>query len=220
LLATLACLLISVPDLRADELVQIAAHRAASVWEARTDTKPLSGYLARPDQPGRLPAVVILHWCSGFGVHGAANLCREGGGSAAEAADAYAALHWLAGQDFVDPDRVVLIGYSMGGSAVLDAVERGPVERSSPDHFRAAVAYYPSCQGSNGMMTVPIGARDDWVSADACQKLAAHETDIGVTRRAGGKPVQLVVYPDAVHGFDSPGPPHTYLGHAIAMMRT
>jgi dienelactone hydrolase len=241
LLAIVACLLVGAPGARADELVQIAAHRAASMSEARTDTPPLFGYLARPDQPGRLPAVVILHWCSGFGVHdvrvaatfkswgyvalaldslGSANLWREAGGSAAEASDAYAALHWLAGQDFVDPDRVVLIGYSMGGAAVLYAVEQGPLQRSHPEHFRAAVAYYPSCQSSNGMMTVPtlilIGARDDWASADACRKLAAHENDIGVTRHEGGEPVQLVVYPDAVHGFDSPGPPHIYLGHAIA----
>jgi dienelactone hydrolase len=70
-------------------------------------------------------------------------------------------------------------------------------------------------------MTVPllilIGERDDWTTADACRKLAAHESDIGITRSLGhSAPIQLIVYPDAVHTFDSAGQPHTYLGHAIA----
>ena len=37
--------------------------------ESLTGTPPLVGYLGRPDLPGRLPAVVVLHWCSGFGRH-------------------------------------------------------------------------------------------------------------------------------------------------------
>ena len=240
-IATVLVLVACGTSARADELVEIAPHRAASALEAPAKTPPLFGYLARPDLPGRLPAVVVLHWCSGFGVHdvtavarfrswgyvalapdslGTANLCERGSGGAAEALDAYAALHWLAAHDFVDPDQVAVIGYSMGGGAVLAATERGSLERIYQAHFRAAVAYYPPCQGSNGVMTIPtlilIGERDDWTLADACRKLASHESDIGVTRVADGAPVQLVVYPGAVHAFDSPGQPHTYLGHAIA----
>jgi dienelactone hydrolase len=241
-LAAMFGLLIGQPAALADELVQVAPQRAPLVLGPAVDAAPLLGYLARPDLPGRLPAVVVLHWCTGFGQHdiaaastlkswgyvalapdslGDANLCQHGLGSAAESVDAYAALHWLVAQDFVDPGRVAVIGYSMGASAVLYATEAGPLERIQPEHFRAAVAYYPSCQISNGEMTVPvlilIGERDDWTTADACRKLAAHESDIGITRFSErGVPVQLVVYPDAVHAFDSPGQPHRYLGHAIA----
>jgi dienelactone hydrolase len=222
--------------------VQVAPRRATVELKSAVDASPLLGYLARPDLPGRLPAVVVLHWCSGFGRHdiaaasmlkswgyvalapdslGDANLCQHGACSAAESIDAYAALRWLAAQDFVDRSRVAMIGYSMGASAVLYASEAGPLQRMQPEHFRAAVAYYPGCQISNGDMTVPvlvlIGERDDWTTADACRKLAAHESDIGITRSSEpGVPVQLVVYPDAVHAFDSPWQPHTYLGHAIA----
>jgi dienelactone hydrolase len=241
-LAAMYGLLVGPTAVSADELVQVAPQRAAAMQESSVDASPLLGYLARPDLAGRLPAVVVLHWCSGFGSHdtaaalklkswgyvalapdslGDANLCQHGSGSAAEAVDAYAALRWLVAQDFVDRSRVAVTGYSMGASAVLYATEAGPLERMQPEHFRAAVAYYPSCQISNGDMTVPmmilIGERDDWTTADACRKLAAHESDIGITRFPGqGVPVQLVVYPDAVHAFDSPGQPHTYLGHAIA----
>ncbi len=241
-LAAMFGLLIGQPAASADELVQVSPQRASAVPGSSVDASPLLGYLARPDLPGRLPAVVVLHWCSGFGSHdiaaalklktwgyvalapdslGDENLCQHGSGSAAESVDAYAALRWLVAQDFVDRSRIAVIGYSMGASAVLSATEAGPLERMQPQHFRAAVAYYPGCQISNGDMTVPllimIGERDDWTTADACRKLAAHESDIGITRWPGhGAPIQLVVYPDAVHAFDSPGQPHTYLGHAIA----
>jgi dienelactone hydrolase len=225
----------------ADELVQIASHRAAGRLEAPTGTPALFGYLTRPDLPGRLPAVVVLHWCSGFGRHdvraaltlkswgyvalapdslGAANMCLRGSGDLAEATDAYAALHWLIAQDFVDRDRVAVIGYSMGAIAVLDAIERGILERTQPEHFRAAVAYYPACAGSSGNLTtaalILIGGRDDWTPAEACRKMVAHNSDIGVTRSPGeGVAAKLVVYPDATHAFDSPGDARRYLGHFI-----
>jgi len=225
----------------ADELMQIAPHPAASTLEPLTGTPPLVGYLGRPDLPGRLPAVVALHWCSGFGRHdivaaltlkswgyvalapdsrGGANLCLRGSGGLAEAIDAYAALHWLASQDFVDRDRVAVIGYSMGGVAALDAIERRTLERTHPEHFRAAVAYYPACAGSSGNLTVPalilVGGRDDWTPAEACRQMVAHDSDIGVTRSPGeGVAAKLVVYPKATHAFDSPGDAHRYLGHFI-----
>jgi dienelactone hydrolase len=225
----------------ADELVQIAPHRAAGQSEATGQTPPLFGYLARPEQPGRRPAVVVLHWCVGFGPHviaaaarlkswgyvalapdslGGANMCNGGAGLGAEVADSYASLRWLAAQDFVDGGRVAAIGYSMGATAALNAVEQGRLHDAQPERFAAAVAYYPACEASSGNMTVPalilIGERDDWTLAEPCRRLAAHESDVGVTRSAGGVPVRLVVYPGATHGFDLPGQPQSYLGHQLA----
>jgi dienelactone hydrolase len=239
-LAAICGPLIGSPSLSADELVQIVPHRATISFEPPGNSSPLFGYLARPEQPGRLPAVVVLHGCTGFAVHdvgaaamlktwgyvavaldslGAAVTCGQSMGVVAETSDAYAALRWLAAQDFVDADRVAVVGYSMGGSAVLNGVEQSPLA-SAPRHFRAAVAYYPDCNVSSGLMTVPvlilIGDRDDWASAAACRRLAAHESDIGINRVAGGVPVQLVVYPTATHAFDWRVGITTYLGHAIA----
>lgn len=125
---------------RADELVQVAPHRAA-VWPAKTDNAPpLLGFLARPYGPGRVPAVVLLHWCTGYSDHdtqaaamlkswgcvalavdslGDANMCTASGGSTAEMSDAYAALRYLAAQDFVAADRIAVMGYSIGASESL-----------------------------------------------------------------------------------------------------
>ena len=222
----------------ADELVQVAPHRAAVV--AKSDTPPLFGYLARPAGPGPFPAVVVLHWCSGFGVHdvdaatrlkawgfvalaldslGDSDRCEQGSGAYPEAMDAYAALHYLSGLGFVSGGRIAVMGYSMGAVAVLDAVEAGLlVPRTGSERFRAAIAYYPNCRGSSGVMIAPtlilIGDRDDWTFADACKRMVSGESDIGITRERGmGAPVDLIVYPDATHAFDAAEPARTHLGH-------
>jgi dienelactone hydrolase len=233
----IAALLGTAPAPHADELIQVAQRRATVPPDH--DANPLLGYLARPDGPGPFPGVVILHSCSGFGIHdiaaaarlkswgyvalavdslGAENRCERGGGAAAEVVDAYAALNYLAAQSFVDQSRVAVIGYSMGAIAALAAVEQGGLEGAAHQKFRAAVAYYPACQANAGIMTVPtlilIGDRDDWTPADACRKMAAGESDIGITRpKDAGKAVTLVVYPGATHAFDFPVPSRRYLGH-------
>jgi dienelactone hydrolase len=240
---TVAGLVAATPCVRADELVQVATQRAGLPAEAN-NTPPLFGYLARPPDTGPHPAVVILHGCSGFTPHyvgvaatlrpwgyvtlaldslGDADVCdtvaRTTAGSDAEVKDAYTALHYLSSQSFVDPQRIAVMGYSMGGWALLKAIERGPLSASEVDHFHAAVAYYPWCASSNGVMTAPtlilMGDRDDWTPATHCQKMAAHESIAGVERPNEGEPVKLVIYPGATHAFDQQGRPPTFMGHTL-----
>jgi dienelactone hydrolase len=229
---------------RGDELVTVAPHRAAAASGNRDSMSPLLAFLTRPSGPGRFPAVVLLHGCYGFDGHdtaaastlkawgyvglaldslGDANMCGGGQpalGVVAEVLDAYAALRYLTAQSFVASNRVAVMGYSMGGAASLMAVERGGVAHAEQASFRATVAYYPTCEGSSGILTAPalilVGERDDWTPAAPCRKLAAHESDIGVTRDpATGTPIDLVVYPDATHAFDYRFPPTRYMGHFI-----
>lgn len=224
----------------ADELVQVAPHRAAGGPRGSDNTPPLLGFLARPNGPGRFPAVVLLHGCDGFSGHdtsaastlkswgyvglaldslGDAKMCNGGGfGTAAEMLDAYAGLRYLTAQSFVTSGRVAVMGYSMGGAAALLAADKEEIEHTEQPSFRAAVAYYPPCEISSGILTAPalilIGDHDDWTPVAPCRKLAAHESDVGTTRNAGaGTPIELVIYPDATHGFDYHLPPGRYLGH-------
>ena len=119
--------------------MQVAAHRTD--LSLTPSSKPLMGYLARPDGAGRHPAMVELHGCNGFGTWDSLtatvlkhlgyvglaldslenrDACGSGPfGATAEAFDAYSAIDWLARQSFVDPDRIAVLGFSMGGSAAL-----------------------------------------------------------------------------------------------------
>ena len=173
--------------------------------------------------PEQYPAVVVLHGCSGLSSHtagiadklgswgyvalavdslgarGLANRCT-GGASFDQAFDAYAALRYLAQQDFVDPTRIAVLGQSMGGCSTLYAVDRDMVAQYFAERFRAAVAYYPAC----GVVPLPtftapvlilIGEADDWTPADRCREMVTHA-------RPDSTPITMHVYPDAHHAFD------------------
>jgi len=202
-----------------------------------TTSTRLHGYLAKPDGHGPFPAVVILHGCSGLlpsntlmaerlklwgyvalaidslGPRGRSYAC--GDGSQDQPVDAYRGLNFLAAQKFVDPDRIGLLGYSMGGGSAMVAVERGMIEQLFPRKFRAVIAYYPAfCERETGIMTAPtiilIGALDDWTPAQECQEMVKRASDKGVT-------IDIIVYPNAYHGFDitEVPPGWRYMGHRI-----
>jgi dienelactone hydrolase len=156
-----------------------------------------------------------------FGPRGIQHTC--GSGAPIDLArDAYRALNFLVRQPFIDPARVVALGFSQGGWLALTSVERGAIEQSSQNKFRAAIAFYPHCLGFKDNMTVPtlilIGERDDWTLAQECRNMVEGRDDWGISRQKGrGVPIRLVVYPGAYHGFDAPGlqTPIQYLGHRL-----
>lgn len=205
----------------------------------------LQGYLRLPDGPGPSPAVVLLHGCGGdwrglderwgkrlaawgyvtltidrFETRGMASTCATGP-PASTLREAYRALSFLTEQSSVDPARVAMVGFSQGGLLALLSTERGEIERSSTEKFRAAIAFYPPCVGLKGEMTVPalilIGELDDWTPAQECRNLAEGRDDWGVSREKGkGVPIQIIVYPGAYHGFDVPrATPLKLLGHHL-----
>ena len=170
---------------------------------------------------GPYPAVIVLHGCGGISSHsariadrmgswgyvaltvdrlgprGIASSC--GSGLLSQAFDAYAALRYLSQLDFVDPARVAVLGQSMGGFAVLYAVDRDLAAQYFNERFRAAIAYYPGCGIPAATMTAPalvlIGEADDWTPAERCREMVAHSRPDGAT-------IALTVYPGAHHAFD------------------
>jgi dienelactone hydrolase len=127
--------------------------------------------------------------------------------------DALGALAFVAAQPGVDRERIVLMGWSHGGSTTLAAINGEDREvaqfRAAADaspFFRAAVAFYPGCAaslraGSRFRPVTPvrvhIGALDDWTPATPC-------ADLHACMQARGADFVVTVYPDSHHGFDAP----------------
>lgn len=113
--------------------------------------------------------------------------------------DVYTTLDWLAQQAWTDHQRVALLGWSHGGSAVLassDSRQKRPVSSVTPD---MALAFYPGCADAlrqayqaSWPVHMLLGASDDWTPAAPC---------VALGQRSG---MSFKVYPDSHHGFDNP----------------
>jgi dienelactone hydrolase len=142
-----------------------------------------------------------------FGSRGVGSQCRTTDRAARawkeRVADVRLAFDWLAGQSFVRAEAIGLLGWSNGGSTVLNAVRAG--RAPSKGDFRTAVAFYPGCRPmaenprwrARVETLILIGEADDWTPIEPCRKLVA----------AHPERLSIVAYPGAWHGFDGPGAP-------------
>ncbi len=135
------------------------------------------------------------------------------------AADVLVSIYDARRMDFVDPDRIVLIGASHGGWAIMEllafekewrlpyglsALPAGDA-RHPLDGVAGAILLYPYCGTANRArrlgwsLPVPVlfllAGRDTIAPAGACLDIA------GELARAG-LPVETRVFPGATHGFD------------------
>ena len=117
-------------------------------------------------------------------------------------ADIKASRLWLLQQPWAAHDRISLIGWANGASAVLWAVRPQLLSRGTGPDFRSAIAFYPDCRLSSGLgwsTRVPtlllIGAKDDVSSPQSCRQMVDGA-------RGRSALTQIVVYPGAPHDFD------------------
>jgi dienelactone hydrolase len=127
-------------------------------------------------------------------------------------ADIVAARQWLMQQSWVAHERISLVGWANGASALLWAVRPQYFSRSTEPDFRSAIAFYPDCRISAGLgwsarvpTLVLIGAKDDVSSPPACRQMVDGA-------RGRSALTRIVVYPGAYHDFDRVNLPL----HAIA----
>jgi dienelactone hydrolase len=120
--------------------------------------------------------------------------------------DIYRSLDILAHHPRVDPDRIVLMGFSRGGQAALYAsLDRfDKLWNKSGAHFAAYIPFYPDCSTSYAtdteVATRPIrifhGTPDDYNPVASCRAF--------VTRlKEAKRDVALTEYPDSQHAFDA-----------------
>lgn len=126
--------------------------------------------------------------------------------------DVLAARQWLIQQPWARHDRISLLGWANGASALLWAVRPQLSWRDTGPDFRSAIAFYPDCRLSAGLgwsARVPtlllIGAKDDVSSPAACRQMIDGA-------RGRSALTRIVVYPGAYHDFDSSLPVHAVAG--------
>ncbi len=117
-------------------------------------------------------------------------------------ADIMASREWLVQQPWAARDRISLMGWANGASALLWAVRPQLPPRNIEPDFRSAIAFYPNCRISSGLgwsARVPtlllIGAKDDVSSPPACRQMVDGA-------RGRSALARIVVYPSAYHDFD------------------
>ncbi|WBL75895.1 dienelactone hydrolase family protein [Bradyrhizobium xenonodulans] len=181
---------------------------------------------------GKLPVVVLMHGSSGVGatteawVHafnamGISTFVIDGFtgrgltvvgpnqallGRLNLIVDIYRSLEILAKHPRVDPDRIVLMGFSRGGQATLYAsLDRfNKLWNKSGVQFAAYIPFYPDCSttyvGDSEVAARPIriyhGTPDDYNPVKSCKAFVER-------LKAAGRDVVLTEYADSAHGFDS-----------------
>ena len=116
--------------------------------------------------------------------------------------DAYAAKAFLARQEFVDPERMAVIGWSHGGWTVMRLADAGRRDPALPP-FQAAIAFYPWCEGMQELgapLLILAGAKDEICPPSRCEALA----DFAGVKNSPHE-FLIKLYPDTYHSFDQEG---------------
>jgi dienelactone hydrolase len=181
---------------------------------------------------GRLPVVVLMHGSSGVGASiepwthafnqmGISTFVIDGFTGRGLTAvgpnqallgrlnlivDIYRSLEILARHPRVDPDRIVLMGFSRGGQAALYAsLDRfNKLWNKSGIRFAGYVPFYPDCSTTyltdTDVTDRPIrifhGTPDDYNPVASCKAYVARLQE-------AKRDVVLTEYPDSAHGFDA-----------------
>ena len=181
---------------------------------------------------GKLPVVVLMHGSSGvgagmdpwvrhFNAMGISTFVIDGFSGRGLTAvgpnqallgrlnfivDIYRSLEILAKHPRVDPDRIVLMGFSRGGQAALYAsLDRfHKLWNKSGAQFAAYIPFYPDCSTSYATDTETVarpirifhGTPDDYNPVASCKAYLARLQE-------AKRDVALTEYPDSAHGFDA-----------------
>ena len=180
-------------------------HGCSGMWIAPGKPTPSYDDWARRLQDRGFIAVLL----DSFGPRGQKEICTQKQRAISEARDrprdAYAALRWLATRTDVRAGHVHLMGWSNGGSAVLNTLRPDAPGREPKLAFRSAVAFYPGCAAlargpyrPGAPLLIQAGGADDWTPAKHCEALARAAVEAGAE-------VEIDVYPGAHHAFDRLG---------------
>ncbi len=118
--------------------------------------------------------------------------------------DSYRALDEISKNPNIDINKTAITGWSLGGATTLFSGWMPLINAINPSNrFSAHLSYYPPCTVSfddksftESPIHILIGEIDDWTPAFACEELVS-------SLRKEGVNIDITVYPDSHHSFDS-----------------
>jgi len=218
---------------------QIAETRLSYPAASPEQARAIPATLRLPASGGRVPAVVVVHGTGGVDGRGAFHIqalnaagiatlevdyftargIRPGPDRRPSAPqmlpDSYGALLFLAGHPKIDPARIGITGFSLGGVQAQLTSNAGATQRyaGGTAKFAAHVAFYPVYWAAlpggprgnelleprtGAPVLVQAGGQDDYDAPDSCERM------IAALPEASRPLFSLKYYPDATHGWDSP----------------
>jgi dienelactone hydrolase len=202
--------------------------------ETQGQPTTLAGELRLPGMgPSKVPVVVLVHGVSGlwpvhfdwvntlnswgFGVFIPDHLSGRGIAPSSmqdyvlsgwsRLVDVYQAVPRLLKHPRIDPERIAIMGFSMGGLVTMLSTQERFHQRYAPPNFQFAahIAVYPICttrlRDDIKVSSRPIrlfhGTADDWAPVEPCRSLVS---DL----KKAGADVTLTEYPGAIHAYDNP----------------
>ena len=111
--------------------------------------------------------------------------------------DLHAAVEFLKSQASVKQDRIASIGWCMGGGYSLDVALQDPTLRAAVINYGHLATDPESIRKINASVLGLFGGQDRGISVDDVRKFEQ------TLKQQGGK-IEVVIYPDAGHGFENP----------------
>ena len=120
--------------------------------------------------------------------------------------DAYKAFEKLSKHPNIDKNKVSITGWSLGGAVALFSGWKPIIKAISKDlKFASHLSFYPPCffdpentEFTDSPIHILIGELDNWTPAEPCNYFVKKISD--------NSNVNLTIYPDSHHSFDSKDP--------------
>lgn len=216
------------PTVTAKNAAVVMMHGCSGVWSkgvVSTDAQPVIGALSHihkrwGENLAKAGYVGLL--VDSFTSRNLTNECNNGTAGLNEATvrpkDALAGRNWLIGNGQVTAERIALMGWSNGGSAVMATMDVTNQGNSGIKPFKEAFSFYPGCGLINEFggdastpaatswlpyapITIHHAETDPLYTSTRCENRKTTAIALGASPATGNK-VDMVVYTAARHSFD------------------
>ena len=117
--------------------------------------------------------------------------------------DLHAAYEFLQSQSTVKKDRIASIGWCMGGGFSLDMALQESTLRADVINYGHLATDVDSLKKINAAILGSFGGQDRGIPVDDVKKFEQ-------ALKQSGKKVEIVIYPEAGHGFENPNNKDSY----------